>query len=496
VNRSVLFSPLRWLSLFFIFCAVILTTLELVSFSRVRTNFPENMIIAQIPVGGLDRQRAAERLLQAYGIPIEVHYADAIIQFKPSIIDFKIDLDNMLAAADLQRVNQPFWTGFWDSLWNRPEPNAQVPLRATFSEERLRQYLKNEVAARYDQLPSAALPVPGSVNFNPGKPGTSLDIDRAVTLIADALYSPTSRQVNLSYSQTDIPRPVFQNLEILLKQVIDLSQFDGIVELYLTDMQNQQNIHFAYQAGNTENIPVNIAFSGWSTIKIPVLVSAFRHMSTPPPTNATSLMEKMIELSDNASTDQLAIEVIDRNLAPLLVSEDMQTLGLVNTFWGGFFAQGAPLLKRFDTPANMRTDINTGPDPYDQTTPADLGMLLEDIYQCAQNGGGSLIAAFPGEITQNECLDMISFLAKNDIPVLIQAGVPAGTRVAHKHGWANEFDGLIHTMGDAGIVYSPGGNYVLVIFIHNKDQVVFDPANQMVAELSTAVYNYFNIPAQ
>src|SRR5450759_4465986 len=116
VNRSVLFSPLRWLSLFFIFCAVILTTLELVSYSRVRTNFPEGMIIAQIPVGGLDRQRTAERLLQAYGIPIEVHYDDAVIQIKPAAIDFKLDLDNMLAAADLQRVNQTLWSGFWGSL--------------------------------------------------------------------------------------------------------------------------------------------------------------------------------------------------------------------------------------------------------------------------------------------------------------------------------------------------------------------------------------------
>jgi beta-lactamase class A len=496
VNRSVLFSPLRWLSLFFIFCAVILTTLQLVSFSRVRTNYPEGMIIAQIPVGGLDRQKAAERLLQAYGIPVEVHYADAVVQIKPATIDFTLDLDNMLAAADLQRVNQPFWSGFWDSLWNRPEPNSQVPLRATFSEERLRQFLKDEIAARYDQLPSAALPVPGSVNFNPGKPGTSLDIDRAVTLISDALFSPTSRQVNLSYNQTDIPRPVFQNLEILLKQVVDLSQFGGVVELYLTDLQNQQNIHFAYQAGSTEDIPVNIAFSGWSTIKIPVLVSAFRHMSSPPPPNAATLMANMIERSDNASTDQLASEVIDKNLAPLIVSEDMQDLGLVNTFWGGYFSIGSPLLKRFDTPANTRVDLTTGPDPYDQTTPADLGMLLEDIYQCAQNGGGSLIAAFPGEITQNECEAMITYLSKNDIPALIQAGVPGGTTVAHKHGWANETDGLIHTMGDAAIVYSPGGNYVLVIFIHNNDQVVFDPANQMVAELSTAVYNYFNIPSQ
>jgi beta-lactamase class A len=123
-------------------------------------------------------------------------------------------------------------------------------------------------------------------------------------------------------------------------------------------------------------------------------------------------------------------------------------------------------------------------------------MLLEDIYQCAQNGGGSFGAAYPNILTQKKCQDMVTFLGRNDIPVLIQAGVPAGTRVAHKHGWANEFDGLIHTMGDAGIVYTSGGNYVLVIFVHNPNQVVFDPANQMVAELSRAIYNFYNVPSQ
>jgi hypothetical protein len=40
-------------------------------------------------------------------------------------------------------------------------------------------------------------------------------------------------------------------------------------------------------------------------------------------------------------------------------------------------------------------------------------MLLVDIYQCAQTGGGSLVAVFPGDITQSECKSMISYLTQN-----------------------------------------------------------------------------------
>jgi len=118
---------------------------------------------------------------------------------------------------------------------------------------------------------------------------------------------------------------------------------------------------------------------------------------------------------------------------------------------------------------------------------------MEDIYQCAKFGGGALIAAFPDEITQDECDLMITYMARNQIAVLIQAGVPSGTTVAHKHGWAVESqDGLMHTMGDVALVYTPGGNYVLSIFVHHPVQTVFDPVNTLFSELSAAIYNYFN----
>jgi beta-lactamase class A len=121
-----------------------------------------------------------------------------------------------------------------------------------------------------------------------------------------------------------------------------------------------------------------------------------------------------------------------------------------------------------------------------------MGMLMEDIYQCKEHGGGALIAAFPDEIEQQECDLMVTYLSRNQIAVLIQSGVPSGTTVAHKHGWATEDDDLLHTIGDVAIVYTPGGNYVLSIFVHHPMQAVFDPINALVGELSQAAFNYFN----
>jgi len=484
-------SILRWLSMALIVLALVFTVFELVRYSRIRSSFPPGMKIAGVPVGGLDQQKAAERLVQAYGVPVELHYGEAIIQVKPQVVGFELKLDEMLAAADLQRITQPFWSAFWDYLWNQLPAPKPVPLSANLSEDRLRTYLQNEIAVRYDQPPEASIPLPGTTSFESGNPGTVLDMDRAVVLIEDALRSPNARVVNLTYNQVKPPRPSLTNLEVLLKQVIDVSGFDGVVEMYMLDINTREELSFAYQNG--EDLQPGIAFTAASTMKIPIMTSVFRRVSEPTPQEVLDQMALMIEQSENGPADRLMQNVLDLNLGPLQVTEDLQSIGLENTFIAGYFYPGAPLLQRFTTPANQRVDVNTGPDEYNQTTPAEMGMLMDDLYQCATNGGGTLPAAFAGQVSSGECQQMLDFLSLNDIAVLIKAGIPEGTRIAHKHGWIIENDGYLHTMGDSAIVYSPAGDYVLVIFMHQPVQLIFDPANVLFADLSRAVYNYFNL---
>jgi beta-lactamase class A len=489
------FFLLRWISVAFLLVAVILTAYQLVRYSRLRANFPPGMVIAGIPVDGLGTQGAAERLLQAYTtVPVEVRYRDAVIQIRPSTVGFQLDLEGMITAADLERVEQPFWIGFWDYLWNRfPQPDP-VPLLSTFSEERLRNYLVDEVAARYDLPPSASLPLPGATSFQPGQTGTALDVERAVTLIADAFRSPSGRQVALTFARIEPQRPSVDHLKILLQQIVQTEGFNGTLELYLKDLQSKEEIHFAYDQG--QMIRPDLAFTAASTMKIPIMVSVFRRTPEPLPAEVNEMMNLMIEYSENDPADRLMEMALDPNLGPLQVTEDMQTLGMENTFLGGYFYPGAPLLRRYVTPANSREDINTTPDVYNQTTATEMGMLLEDVYYCAEKGGGAFTVVFPGELTQTECRQMVAYLSKNRNGVLLEAGLPEGTRVAHKHGWILEADGLIHTMSDAGIVYSPGGNYVITIYMYQPQQLLFDSANVLVCKLSEATYNYLNLSGQ
>ncbi len=483
---------LRWVSLLFIAAAIVLTMIALTTYSRERGSYLPGMTIAGVPVGGLDPVSASQRILQTYYAPIEIQYAGAVIQLDPSVAGFQIDTESMLAAADLQRTGSSFWGGFWDFLWNRQTATADVPLISTVSEERLRAYLKDEIASRYDQPATAAVPQPGQVTFIPGSPGQELDINRAVIVIGDALKSSTNRTVGLTFQRTHPGRPPLKNLEILIKQIIDLTPFDGVAGIYLQDLQTGEEMHFGYNQNQNVSVDPDIAFTASSTIKIPILISVYKNLGPILDQSTQDLILEMITKSENPASDAL-MRKINEPRGPLIVSEDMKTLGLPNTFLAGYFFDGAPLLQQFDTPGNLRADIFTNPDTYNQTTPSDIGTLLADLYQCAQNGGGGLIAAFPDKINQAACQQMIDSLKRDRIGVLIEAGLPEGTQIAHKHGWISGPNGIIQNISDAAIVYTPGGNYVLTIYIYHPIQAVWEPISGMIAKISEAVYNYYNL---
>lgn len=484
---------LRGISILLISVAIVLTVVSLVGYSRQRNNYPPGMTIAGVPVGGLDPAAASQRLLEIYTSPIEARYSGAVIHIDPQSVGFSADVDSMMAAADLIRTGGSFWSGYWSYLWNQLPPASSVPLLSTLEEQRLRAYLQDEVITRYDSLPLPPQPIAGTTSFTPSSPGQSLDIDRAVVLIEDAFRSSSDRRISLTAQENIAARPTIDSLKVLLEKYILSTGFDGTLGLFMTDLQTGQEIHFALNQGEEISTDPDIAFTASSTIKIPILTSFFiQRGDTPVDPSTNAIILNMIKKSENPPSDALMAE-LDPNTGPLVVSQYMKAIGLDNTFLAGFFEPGSPLLQRFSTPANQRTDINTDPDPYNQTTASDMGMLLVDIYQCAEEGGGALVAAFPDKMDRSTCRQIIDYLAQDKIGVLIEAGVPEGTQVAHKHGWVVDVTtGYMKNVSDAGIIYSPGGNFVLSIYTYHPVQVVFDKANAMFANLAQAVYGFYN----
>jgi beta-lactamase class A len=102
------------------------------------------------------------------------------------------------------------------------------------------------------------------------------------------------------------------------------------------------------------------------------------------------------------------------------------------------------------------------------TTARDLGVILTAI---AEDEAASAEA----------CAEMRDILARQRFNDGIPAGLPAGTRVAHKTGWIT---GIAH---DAAIVEPEGGpRYVLVVLTRGIEDHA--EANRLIADLSRMAY--------
>jgi hypothetical protein len=112
--------------------------------------------------------------------------------------------------------------------------------------------------------------------------------------------------------------------------------------------------------------------------------------------------------------------------------------------------------------------------------------LLNAAYQCGYHETGVFLEMFPDNFTPTECRQMLEVMSHNRIGSLIEMGLPEDVPIAHKHGW------IADTTGDAAVVFSPGGAYVLVVMLYDRTDWVYTEAKPVIEEISRQVYNYFN----
>ncbi|MFZ3151439.1 MAG: serine hydrolase [Anaerolineaceae bacterium] len=489
-------SPLRWViggfGIFFIIFSVIILVTDLVNFSNEETNYPVGVSVQGIPLGGLSRSEAEVRLQEAFSQPVELHYGSSRIQFNPSELGFTLDAQATLDQIEAGLPGKNWWKHLWggSSQWVQ-----DFPVQAVIDETTLRELLIQTIPPRYDQPATAAMPILYSTNYTAGTPGLEMDLDASLASIRAALFSPAGRVVDLVLEGAAPLTLDPRNLEVFLKQAVQLEGFDGLVEIYLQQLPSGEALHFAVR--DNQPVAVDVAYSAASTIKIPIMASVFNHLPEPTPEQALTWMERMIVYSENPPADSLMSTYLEETTGPLIVTQDMADLGYQNTFLAGYFYSGAPMLRRFTTPANSRTDVYLDPDFYNQTVPSEIGDLLKNIYLCAHgNQPNQVVGMFAGSVTAAECQQMLDLLGRNQIGLLIEAGLPPEGSVAHKHGWTSDLDGLLHTMSDAGIVSTPAGDYVLIIFINSSSQLVFSEGNWLFAKLSQTIYNAFNLENQ
>ena len=228
-------------------------------------------------------------------------------------------------------------------------------------------------------------------------------------------------------------------------------------------------------------------FYAASTMKVPVLVELYRRAAAGSPSldepivvrNAfTSIADRTPYALDPADNSELGLyarlgtPVTTRELARVMITHSsnlatnllVERLGAasIDTTMRELGLPGLRVRRGVEDKAAFAAGLNS------TVTAAALAGLLERIADGSAAPAGA-------------CLEMLDVLAAQAFNEGIPAGLPPGTRVAHKTGW---IPALYH---DAAIIWPPrGAPYVLVILTRGLDEAVAAPA--LVARIAGAVH--------
>ena len=465
---------IAWLIIVGAVIALFLTWQYFDYISASRT-LPAGMTMARLSVEGMTREQVLNALEVAFATPIELAYQQQRLLLPLNSVELRYNADETAANLDAVLTARGGLDGFIAHILRRPPDPVDVPVAVSYSGERLDGFLAR-IAGQHDRPPQEPVPLTASLAFRPSQPGCELDIGASRARLAAAIVSATDRQVELAVRTEEAPPLDLNVLAQLLQALLD--NHEGLIAgIFIKDLQT----------GDEIGINADVAYTGLDVLKITILEETFRVLDHPPDVEVTRLLSETMTLSGNSTANSLLRDVIGdgdgfRGVETLTAS--MHHLGLINTFMATPYDEEI-IPPTIVTPANSRTDITTEPDPYMQTTPLDVGLLLEMIYQCS-HGGGALMVAYPGALTADDCSQTIEWMSMNRIDSLIEAGVPVETKVAHKHGWISD------THADAALVFSPGGDFVLVIFLYRPQWLEWEESAPMMTDIATATYNYFN----
>ncbi len=476
----------QWLTVTITVGVLLFLIYQLWQYGQVRDRLPAGLSVASINVGGQSLEQAGEIISNRYeDASVVLWFGEQRLEIAPADAEFQLDLERMLREADYQRSQQDFWAGFWGFLWDRPVEVEGIPLYATHNRDALMSTLE-AIALNLNSPAQPPQPVPASLNFQYGTSGSEVDVIASLADVEGAFYRSDRREANLQVQAVDPVRPDISLLARLIVNHVQAfeQEYGGVASIFIMDLTSGAEINYRSE----------LPMSGMHLLKLPIAVDMFRTLTASPSNEEEGwLNESLLDVTSPGPNSLLAFIAgqaegeADAYRGTDIVTNSLSQLGLVNSFIVTPYEQPVRTAPRTrETPANSAEQLDTIPDPTMQTTAEDMGLLLAMLYYCAQNGGGALRAVYPEQLTQTECQQLLALMQQNNIDSLIEQGAPADTVIAHRHGWIND------THADAGIVYSEGGDYVIVVFLYRDSWLEWEVSSPLLADIARATYNYFN----
>jgi beta-lactamase class A len=435
----------------------------------------KGVLVAGVDVGGLTPEDARAKLdgaLQPLLLPIELQAGASSTTLKPEQIGLELPLDAMLAVAQAA------------------QSSARIELQVTYDQAKLRAAL--EGMSTQSEQPAAISVISDtkaiSRSFALEGGAMTVDVDAAAKLIDERLRSVGgARRITLPLVVADgaaarpTPAQLQEQIELLLKG------WKGTAGVYIYDLASDTQI-----AGLNEKT----AFTAASTIKVAIMLNLF--MNVPKlNTRQIAALKKMIVESDNLKANDLLAAAAGGTTTDSAfegakqMSAMLAGLGLKNTFLYVPFESG-DFIKLY------KVKFKTGPAkggeaPFIKasntlrTTPFEMAQIYIDLEQCSQ-GKGVLLEKYTENLSAARCKEMIGWLETNGDRTRILSGLPKDAKVAHKSGWIPPA-----IQADAGIVRSPGGDFVIAIYMYQPGERYPDSAvKSLLGSVARLAYSYYN----
>ncbi len=446
--------------------------------------FPADTRVGEVDIGEMSLSQAERQIyrkLPTLDDPLIVYTEQMSVTIQPDAINLEPDLDAMLEQSTAQQGQ------------SRPVSQTDtltIPLQVRLDRQTLQRHL-DDLTSQTILSPTITLvvdetdPISRSFAYRPAR---MLNTDQSIQQIEQHLTDPqASRAVTIELQadpDSPVPRATIAQVQ---EQVAEMAQYwDGVVGFYLYDLASTE----------TATLNENTVFSGASIMKVAILLNSYLAIPEFSEKQQT-WVELMITESDNHSANHMLAAIgggtgTDKALdGAHLMSEMLQSLGLEHTY------QYMPY-EAHDYLVNVRgVDIKHGPaqegsppytdaDPVLRTTPAEMSHLFLMVDQCSE-GEGPLIETFTETITLDRCQDMLDLLARNEDNARLRRGIPDDVRVEHKSGW------IADMQADVGIVRSPGGDYILAIYLYQQTDYLYDKyAHPVIGAFSRMVYTAYN----
>lgn len=294
-------------------------------------------------------------------------------------------------------------------------------------------------------------------------PGLSLDIDKAYKQVAAAIAAgDLADPLELELVEDEQPPRV--PLDRLEDEVAALAEeWDGVVGFHLRDLADGETA--AFQDGTV--------FAGASTIKVAIMLYAYVQLDEFGELEETWLEEMIVESDNLAANGLLAAGAGGQGTEYAFAGADemstilQEQLGLEHTYLYVPY-ETIDYIKLYKPKYRCGPQGNVGDPPYTEmgaclrATPAALAQIYVWIDECAR-GEGRLLDEFE-RLSPERCQEMLDRLETNADKTRLVAGIPEDVRdevrVEHKSGWIEDMN------GDAGVVRSPNGDYVVAIYIY------------------------------